>query len=266
MSDTNKETSNSLPAPYRVGYKHPPAEHRFRKGQSGNPHGRRKGSQNKPKIDTSFGSRATEEMLKSEAYRTITVREGEDLVKLPVIQAVFRALGVSAMKGNRLAQKTFAELMQNVEQADYQSRLEYFETFFNYKHEWSEAIERARKQGAPLPEPVPHPDDISLDFNTGSVSFNGPITKEAKERFDQALQVRTEAQEEVSYWAKRNRSARKDEVRQRCLEMWHMDQKLFDTINEALPERYQTELQDRSYAKGATRKGEFAKRYSKEKR
>jgi hypothetical protein len=201
-------------------------------------------------------------MLKREAYRTITLREGEDMVELPVIQAVFRALGVSAIKGNRLAQKTFAELMQNVEQADYNTKLDNFGSFFTYKHEWTQAIERAQMAGGPVPEPVPHPDDIRLDFNTGTVRFEGPITREAKEQFDKALALRDDAQAEVSYWAERFRKARKPEAKVRALEMWHLDQKLFYQINEALPERYRKKLDDRSFAPGATQKGEFAAKYA----
>ncbi len=262
VSDAAATGSNdNLPAQYEVGYGKPPTEHRFQKGRSGNPKGRPKGSRNKPAIDLSFGSRATEAMMKQGAYRTITLREGEDVVELPVIQAVFRALGVSAIKGNRLAQKTFAELMQGVEQADYESKLEHFEAFHHYKHEWTQAIERAEKSGLEVPKPLPHPDDVFLDFATGSVRIAGPLTKEAKARFDQALAVRDEAQEDVRNWAEKYRRARSCKTRQHCLEMWHMDQKLFDTINEALPKHYRVELKDRSYEEGASREGEFEAKY-----
>lgn len=108
--------------PYAVGYGKPPVEHRFKKGQSGNPRGRSKGSKNKPKIDTRHGMRAAEEFLKVEAYRPVTMREDGQLIELPAIQAMFRAMGVAAMKGNRFAQQTMAELVTGLEEREAQSR------------------------------------------------------------------------------------------------------------------------------------------------
>lgn len=51
-----------------------------------------------------YGSQPANQMLLEEAYRTVAIREGDKVIELPVIKAVFRSLGVSAMKGNRLAQ------------------------------------------------------------------------------------------------------------------------------------------------------------------
>lgn len=268
-----KQTSSNLPEPYRVGYKRPPAEHRFRKGQSGNPAGRPKGAANKPKFDTSFGMKAAEEYLRHEAYRPVTIREGEELVELPAIQAVFRAMGVSAMKGNRFAQKTMAELVAGLEQREYDQKIEMFGTAIDYKREWSERIEYCKTHGLPDPDPIPHPDDIILDPHTGGVKIAGPQTKEQREQLDACIERRSEAQEEVSYFAEKYRRSRSEKMQRIHLDNWHWEQRMFDVINDLLPNRYKTELKDRSYHADASRAGktlaEFAedrKRHPSERR
>src|SRR5690606_19759282 len=116
--------------------------------------------------------------------------------------------GVSAMKGNRLAQKTIAEMVQRTEAAHHQSKYELFSTMFEYKRRWDGEIERCRSLGLPDPQPIPHPDDIILDVDTGDVQFRGPKTKEEKQRLDEFLARRDQAQEDVSYFADKHRLAR----------------------------------------------------------
>lgn len=262
MSRPDRKTANEgEPAannvvPYKVGYGKPPVEHRFQKGQSGNPNGRANGSKNKPKIDTGHGMRAAEEYLRHEAYRPVTLREDGQLIELPAIQAVFRAMGVAAMKGNRFAQKTMAELVTGLEQREADARFELFGNAAEYKHKWTEEIERCERAGQTPPEPIPHPYDMILDTATGGVRIEGPDTREKKQALDEGLQRRAEAQEEVNYFAEKYRRSRSASRKAIYLENWHWEQRMFDIINDAVPKRYKAKLQNRSYREGASREGQ----------
>ena len=199
--------------------------------------------------------KAAEEYLRLEAYRPVTVREGDQVIELPAIQAVFRAMGVAAMKGNPFVQKTLADMVARMEAEHHASRMELFGAMAEYKHDWGKEIERCRKAGIPEPEPIPHPDDIILDPATGNVRILGPQTKEQKERLDAALARRAEAQDEVNYCAEKYRRTRDPVRKARWLEEWHSEQRMFDIINDVMSPRYKARLGNRSWAEGASREG-----------
>jgi len=107
MNDrSRKKPDRSKPRPYAVGYCKPPVHTRFRKGVSGNPRG---GS----RAQTAAGARALE--LK-EAYRLVTVREGDKVMSLPAIQAVIRSQTALAVKGNGPAQRAMIAAIHALEQ------------------------------------------------------------------------------------------------------------------------------------------------------
>jgi Family of unknown function (DUF5681) len=96
----------ALSGHYKVGYGRPPPETRFRKGVSGNPGGRPRG----------MTAGRAKRLALQEAYRPVTVREGDEVGILPTIQAVMRQQARSAAKGNRPAQRHFIDRVQAIEQ------------------------------------------------------------------------------------------------------------------------------------------------------
>lgn len=117
MSDPKKPgTSKALAVRpgYEVGYANPPEATRFKPGQSGNPKGRPKGSKNRR---PAFHEQRMQEIILEEAYRTITVRDGDRNVTVPMAQAIIRSLAVNAAKGQHRAQRIFAELLAVTERA-----------------------------------------------------------------------------------------------------------------------------------------------------
>jgi hypothetical protein len=86
MPDRVDHQADNVPA---VGYKRPPVHTRFKPGQSGNPAGRAKGSQN---LQTLF-----DKILKER----VSLREGGEVRKISKAEVILRGLVVGAMKGDQ---------------------------------------------------------------------------------------------------------------------------------------------------------------------
>jgi Family of unknown function (DUF5681) len=88
-----------------VGYGRPPVHSRFRKGKSGNPTGKRK-----------YGETGdAQALIRQEAYRLLTIREGDKVTRMPALQAVIRSQIASAAKGNVPAQRAVIKGIQDME-------------------------------------------------------------------------------------------------------------------------------------------------------
>jgi hypothetical protein len=88
-----------------VGYGRPPVHSRFRKGQSGNPTGNRQPDK----------AEGVKHLVRQEAERMLTIREGDKVIRMPAVQAVFRSQIASAVKGNVAAQRAVLKVVQDLE-------------------------------------------------------------------------------------------------------------------------------------------------------
>src|ERR1700680_5109665 len=109
-----KDAETPESADYEVGYGKPPKSGQFVKGgKPGNPFGRPK-KKFRPKLsDAAY--QPTQDMMLRARYRIVTVREGDKTSEMPANQATARNLYVSAMKGNRHAQRMFLDFMRAAE-------------------------------------------------------------------------------------------------------------------------------------------------------
>lgn len=193
----NKLTASKPDASYDVGYAKPPKQSQFPPGKSGNPKGRPKGSKNKrPALN--------EERLKSivldEAYRNNAVRDGHRNVSMPMAQAIVRSLAVNAAKGQHRAQRLFAEMLSATERQNKDLADEFVKSLVNYKIDWNHELDRRVRQGIThLPDPIPHPDHVKIDMNTGKAWVEGPITNDDVAELEEWARKRDGFKEEVDF-------------------------------------------------------------------
>jgi Family of unknown function (DUF5681) len=98
--------------PGPVGYGRPPVHSRFRKGQSGNPSGKRRPED----------AERSKKLIRQEAYRLLTIREGDKVTRMPALRAVLRSQIASAAKGNVAAQRAVIKAAQEIEAEERASR------------------------------------------------------------------------------------------------------------------------------------------------
>jgi hypothetical protein len=100
--DVDEDAAQAVKTRARIGYGCPPVHSQFKPGQSGNPSGRAKASQN---LKTLFNKVLDEE---------ISLRDGAEVKKISKAEAVVRGVVIGALKGDP---RNVAMLFRLAEQA-----------------------------------------------------------------------------------------------------------------------------------------------------
>jgi hypothetical protein len=175
----------------QIGYGRPPAATRFQPGRSGNPRGRPR--RLKPDYRAEPALAWLGEVVSDEVYREVEVRENGRKIKMTALQTMLRASAVAGAKGNRLHTKMLLDYAAQVERLAEERRQANLVQALAYKAEWQKACSLAARRGTtPTPPHLPHPDDVLIDFVTGTVTINGPSTPEQQQDVDTLISQREE--------------------------------------------------------------------------
>jgi hypothetical protein len=166
---------------YDVGYRKPPKQGQFKKGETGNPRGRPKRPKHAVPEMYEAGMKA---IILLEAYRLVDIHEGGKEARLPLIQVIIRKLGVAAAQGRQRAMRYFIEALGSIEEARRSAYESYAKALMTYKEEAGREFERRKKLNPSEPDPIPHPDDIVFNSSTGKIELYGPMTKEEQILWD----------------------------------------------------------------------------------
>lgn len=128
----DRESEEKAVGAWRV----PPVEHRFKKGQSGNPSGRKKVKPGRELWRPLGSDEPTRKMILREAYRKVRVRDGDREVKMPTNQAVFRAMATAAIDGNRIAQHLWTQMVRRAEHEEAEIYGAFMGQAMEYKVSW----------------------------------------------------------------------------------------------------------------------------------
>lgn len=174
---------------YTVGYGKPPAQHRFKKGQSGNPKGRPRKAAKEPEPPR-FRDGSLDNLLEQEAFRSLQLQENGKPVEMSAAQAILRSILVEGVKGNRLAKKFAFETLRQEERDALRRSVERYKYFARVKAEGEAKIAQCKKQRVPPPRLFPHPDDILLDEGKLEVYLLGPLSADEAIPFERTALIR----------------------------------------------------------------------------
>jgi Family of unknown function (DUF5681) len=185
MSDDSKDDSEPQDKlksdDYEIGFRKPPAKSRFKPGSSGNPKGRPRGSKNKTSLKEET---KLSDIIFEIANQKISVQEKDKKVNITMAEAMVRSLAIKAVKGDTRSQRIFLNLKDKVDEKREKEITDTVDVAFKYKTFWEKTLEQWKLHNIVRDDPIPHPDDIIVDMQTGSIHMEGPMDHKEKDKWD----------------------------------------------------------------------------------
>lgn len=176
---------------------------RFQKGRSGNPKGRPRKSKGS---NTSFGMTndkaievsdyayqlAIDQIILAFADKELSVKVGDQLIKMSGREALSQAQAKSALNGNAHAQKDVQNRIERAERARLRRKIADAMFWQDYKDTKSATLDRLIKEAADIDDEafLPHPDDIEIHENL-TIRFTGPTTTEGLHKCHETMRFRS---------------------------------------------------------------------------
>jgi hypothetical protein len=184
---SRRKGSNS---PSASGHRNPPAEHRFKPGQSGNPKGRPKKPPRPGKLNPL--EQAFQDAFIEEGNRLVTLPDGGVQRTMSASQWVLRSTFISAIKGNALAQRSILLTSLEIERRAQTAHSELLRQALELKVSLEEHRREQVKMGAREESILIHPADIEIDPETLDVRIYAPVTMEQVKARRECIAARDE--------------------------------------------------------------------------
>ena len=245
------------------GYRKPPAEHQFKPGKSGNPLGRPR-KPRFPKLERSLGYDLIEDLDKiilDQANRLVKIQDAGKTTRMPLQAVVFRKLMQNGLAGDSRALKEVLSIIGKAQREKTKREEDEMRAIVAYKHGAEAEIRRRKAAGQSIEDILPHPDDIELGFDNGTITIFGPRTPRERAELDDLIEWRDDLNNKVLEAARRHLKAESPAKRRASLEDWHDYQREFDFCNDRLPVSLRVKISRRSTEPGATKAGCFELTY-----
>jgi hypothetical protein len=168
--------------PNSVGYGHPPKHTRYKKGTSGNPSGRPKGSKNKMQ----FGNRKLDKSILKQAELLVRVNGKNGAEHVSLLEAMIRSMMLSAAQGKLGFQKLSLAMIDKAEERKAQEDQDNIEFVIRVNKENNLKRERALalKDFERAESILPLEEHLGIDPVTLEIMLTGPCDADEKALWD----------------------------------------------------------------------------------